>query len=85
MITTSAAADNSPVMTLLRETLASMPEVSAYATPCTMKTTPRNVDRLRTLQSMLKISTPATISWRPFSSSFVQLLAIRSAASRESL
>src|SRR3954451_16927369 len=50
-----------------------------------MKRTPRNVDRLRTLQLMLKISTPATISNSPFNSSFVQLLAIRSAAARESL
>ena len=42
------------------------------------------IDRLRTDQSMLKMSTPATISIKPSSSSSHQLRAMRSATSRVS-
>ena len=46
-----------------------------------MNSAPMNVARLRTLQSMLKISTPAMTRTMPLNSSVVQLRASRSAAS----
>src|SRR6476619_3360191 len=52
--------------------------------PSKMNSAPMNVERLLTLQSMLKIRTPATTSTRPLNSRAVQLRAIPSAASRVS-
>ncbi len=58
--------------------------VSAKVTPSTMNSTPMKLARLRIDQLMLKISTPATISARPLTSSLHQLSATRWAASRVS-
>ena len=85
MIAMPAAIDSSPLMTFPRLTRASMPEVRDIMTPSTMNSAPMKVARLRTSQSMLKMSTPATIRSTPLRSSFHQLLATRSAASRVSL
>src|SRR6476469_9821700 len=52
--------------------------------PSKMNSAPMKVDRLLTLQSMLKIRTPATTSTMPFNSRVVQLRASPSAASRVS-
>jgi hypothetical protein len=85
MMRIPAAIDSSPVTTFARRTRASTPEVSASATPWTMNSTPMNVARLRTVQSMPKMRTPATMSSAPLSSSSHQLLATCCAASRVSL
>src|SRR3954449_12926264 len=50
--------------------------------PSKMNRAPMNVERLLTLQSMLKIRTPATISTSPLNSRVVQFRESRSAASR---
>src|SRR3954454_20153516 len=52
--------------------------------PSKMNSAPMKVERLLTLQSMLKISTPAMISTKPLSSSVVQLGETCSAGSRAS-
>src|SRR3954449_10616858 len=52
--------------------------------PSKMNRAPMNVERLLTLQSMLKIRTPATISTSPLNSRVVQFRESRSAASRVS-
>ena len=77
-----AAIDSSPVATLIRRTRLSIPEVSAVVTPSMMNKAPVKVARLTTLQLMLKMSTPATISSSPLTSSRHQFEATRSAASR---
>jgi hypothetical protein len=82
MITAPAAIESSPVITLVRRAAPSIPEIRAVDAPSRMNSTPMNVARLRTDQSMLKISTPATISSRPLRSSTHQLLAIDFATSR---
>ena len=79
MIATPAAAERTPVTRLA--TRLSMPTVRIAQTPSKMNSAPRNVERLRTLQSMLKISTPAMTRTMPLSSSVVQLRASPSAAS----
>jgi len=79
MIATPAAAERTPVRRLAGRL--SMPTVRIAQRPSKMNSAPMNVARLRMLQSMLKISTPATIRTMPPVSSVVQLRARRSAAS----
>jgi hypothetical protein len=57
-----------------------MPEVRVIETPSKMRSAPMNVARLRVLQSIVKMSTPATNRSRPFRSSIQLLRATRSSA-----
>jgi hypothetical protein len=85
MIAMPAAIESSPLRALAGLTRASMPDVSIAEKPSKMNSAPMNVARLLTLQSMLKISTPATIRTAPFRSSRHQLRASVSATLRVSL
>ena len=85
MIAIPTAIESRPATTLARLTRASKPAVSDRITPSTMNSAPRKAARLLTVQSMLKMSTPATISAAPLSSSLHQLLAMLAAAWRVSL
>src|SRR3954469_6612549 len=79
MIAIPAATERPPVTRLAMRW--SMPTVRIAQTPSKMNSAPMNVERLPTLQSMLKISTPAMTRAMPLTSSVVQLRASRSAAS----
>ena len=68
MMATPAAIEASPATTLVRRVVRSRPSLSAPATPSRMNNAPMNADRLSRSQSMLKMSTPATINARPLSS-----------------
>src|SRR5262245_42471680 len=83
MIATPAATESSPVTTLAARP--AIPTVSIAQKPSKMNRAPMKAARLLTLQSMLKIRTPARINRRPLSSSRVQLLDRRSAAAWVSL
>ena len=84
MIATPTAIDSNPVTTLARRERASMPKVRAIEIPSKMNSAPMKVARLRTLQSIVKMRNPATISSRPLISRSGQFWATRSAPSRES-